>query len=205
MTLTARQRRVRTNKIHDKTLALRTHLWPGLDERTLWVRTEKTGFITIPRLMPLILRIMDGLAAKGKPVSSTYFTLWCRVFDECVLTISNPQDVAFESGFTGQRRETTWASRMKILCDLGFIDARPGSSGKYHYVLILNPYLVIIKHHKKNLIPEEKIQRAVCQSPGCRRGRSADEYRQSQYLSIIAPHTRGEHREVLSLLSQPEM
>ncbi len=40
---------------------------------------------------------------------------------------------------------TPWRQRMKTLKDLGFIDAKTGASGDYHYVLILNPHIVLRK------------------------------------------------------------
>ena len=145
------QRRAR--KMQEDRLQLRNHLWPDINQEDLWVRKDKKGYTTIPRAMSLILNIIDDLSEKGKPVSSTYFALWCRVFDECFVNISDTQDMAFEAGFTGQRKETTWSSRMKILGDLGFIDAKPGKNGKYNYILIFNPYKII-----KNLYEEKKVE-----------------------------------------------
>ena len=43
-------------------------------------RKAHKGFTTIPKTMPLILRIMDEMT-KGAPVSSTYMTLWCSTWD----------------------------------------------------------------------------------------------------------------------------
>lgn len=142
----ANMSKMRLNKITKKQLKLREQLWPGLDEDRLWTRTEKDGFTTIPRTMPLILQIMDDLS-KGKPVSSTYLELWCRAYDECFVTLTKPTELAFHSGFTGQRALATWRSRMQILMDLGFIDLKPGPSGPMSYSLIWNPYEVIKKHH----------------------------------------------------------
>jgi hypothetical protein len=133
-----------SQKIAKKTLKLRTQLWPKITEDMLWDRTKKKGFTTIPRTMPYFLQLMDDLSS-GKPVSSTYMVLWCRTFDENMVTIANPREWAFESGFSGQRAELTWRTRMKRLEELGFIQTQPGPSGQYHYVLILNPYLVIKK------------------------------------------------------------
>jgi hypothetical protein len=44
---------------------------------------------------------------------------------------------------------------MKLLCDDGFIAAKPGPSGKYNYVLIFNPYHVIAKHYENSRVTEE--------------------------------------------------
>lgn len=140
------QRRV--SKITKKQLALRQTVWPDIDDKQLWLRTERDGFTTIPRTMPIIMAIMDGLS-KGKPVGSTYLELWCRAYDECFVTLNNPQELAFHSGFSGQRAVTTWRERMRILQELGFIDVQPGPSGEMSYALVLNPYHVIKGLHEK--------------------------------------------------------
>ena len=140
------QRRV--SKITKKQLALRQMVWPDIDEKQLWLRTERDGFTTIPRTMPIIMTIMDGLS-KGKPVGATYLELWCRAYDECFVTLNSPQELAFHSGFSGQRAITTWRERMRILQELGFIDMKPGPSGEMSYALVLNPYHVIRELYEK--------------------------------------------------------
>lgn len=133
-----------TQRIKTKQLALRDKLWPNLDQTKLWDRKKTAGFTTIPRTMPLILKVMDELSNQ-KPLSKTYLDLWCRGFDECFITITNPSDNAFYAGFTSQRALPTWRARMNRLAELGFIDAKPGTSGDYHYVLLWNPHLVVKK------------------------------------------------------------
>ncbi len=105
--------------------------------------------------MPQILQIMDHLAGKGKPVSQAYLSLWCRVFDASFIEIKNEREVASEGGFSGERQVTTWHTRMKLLAELGFIEVKPGTAGKYQYVLILNPYTVIQKLRKAKKIPDD--------------------------------------------------
>ena len=97
--------------------------------------------------MPLIMVLMDGLS-KGYPVSSTYFDLWCRAFDECIVTLNRPREMAFYAGFSGQRAEQTWEKRIKILVAFGFINVAPWPSGPLSYAVILNPYRVIADHKK---------------------------------------------------------
>ncbi len=137
--------RADTSRIAAKQLKLREKLWPDLDETTLWIRTQKQGFTTIPRTMPLVLRIMDSLS-NGRPVGSTYFELWCRARDDCFVTLNRPDEMAFHAGFAGQRGVTTWRGRLRILNEIGFIDVKPGPSGPYSYALFWNPYLVIRRH-----------------------------------------------------------
>lgn len=131
-------------KIAKRQLELRDRLWPGLTDDDLWSRGLYNGFTTIPKTMPLMMSIMDDLA-NGQPVSSTYLELWCRTFDESFVTLSKPRETAFHSGFTTQRGERTWRSRLKILEELGFIRIKDGASGPATYALILNPYRVIKK------------------------------------------------------------
>ena len=133
-------------------LQLRATLWPKLDSTKLWHRKQKQGFVTIPRTIPLILGAMDYLAPKGKPVGSTYLDLWCRSFDEMVVNLDRPQEMAFSVGFTGQRGAQTWTNRIDVLADLGFIQLAPGPYGRRSYALILNPYLVIKDLRKR--LPE---------------------------------------------------
>ena len=95
---------------------------------------------------------MDNLSGKGKPVSTTYLELWCRSNDDGFVTLSKPVEIAFSSGFTGQRGVSTWKERVKKLEALEFIATKPGVSGSIHYVQIWNPYL-IIKYHREKKTP----------------------------------------------------
>src|SRR5229473_441529 len=134
-------------KIAQRQLELRKTLWPNVPPEFLWTRQTHHGFTTLPRCMPLMMSIMDDLA-KGQPVSMTYLELWCRTFDENFVTLSKPREIAFHSGFFGQRAERTWRGRLKILEDLGFISLREGPSGPASYALLLNPYKVIQHHYE---------------------------------------------------------
>jgi hypothetical protein len=133
--------------IATKQLALREHLWPGI-EPWLWNRKAQRGFTTIPKTMPLILKVMDEMT-KGAPVSSTYLTLWCSTWDNSFAAISKPGDMANASGFGGQRGEHTWAARMKKLQELEFIDLKAGKSGPMSHALIYNPHFVIRNHYAR--------------------------------------------------------
>lgn len=135
-------------KIAQRQLELRAQLWPSLNVGDLWSRHTHDGFSTIPSTMALIMGIMDDLS-KNKPVSSTYLELWNRTFDEGFATLSKAREIAFHSGFSSERAERTWKSRLKILHDLEFINLQSGSSGPASYALILNPYKVIQKHHDR--------------------------------------------------------
>lgn len=155
-TLTKKATKKRASKMSTRTLKLRKQLWPELDEALLWNRNSAKGFTTIPRTMPHLFEIMDDLGGKGTPVSRSYFSLWCRVFDESLIEIKNYKELAYEAGFSGQRAETQWKQRMALLVELGFILAEEGTGGKYDYVLLLNPYNVIQHHYDAGKIQKHK-------------------------------------------------
>lgn len=123
-------------------MALRGAYWPKVTDEELWSRKLYSGYTSIPRTMPQVMNIIDALT-KNKPAGRTYFVLWSRTFDESLLVIDNPMTLAAEAGFSGERALSTWKDRMKALAALGFIDAKEGPSGPFHYVLLLNPHKVV--------------------------------------------------------------
>ncbi len=140
-------RQARNKRIREKQLALRAQLFPQVKAEDLWDRRVHTGFATVPRTMPLVMRIMD-IMSKGEPVSATYFDLWCRAFDDAFISLKGAPEMAFSSGFSGQRAVQTWKKRIGILAELGFIKLAAGSGGTASYALILNPHKVILGHRK---------------------------------------------------------
>jgi hypothetical protein len=151
----------KTRSILKRQLEARAKIWPDVTNQMLWDRTERDGFSTIPRTMPLIMSIMDGLSEKGFPVGQTYLELWCRLYDELFLTLNRPEEMAFFAGFTGQRAVRTWRDRVKRLADMGFIDLKSGPLGEMSYAVFFNPYHVIKRAYLKKLVPEDKYRALV--------------------------------------------
>ncbi|MBA3325633.1 MAG: hypothetical protein H0T41_10390 [Rhodobacteraceae bacterium] len=141
------------DKIDRRTRQLRDGLWPDAPAR-IWEYEKSDGWLNIPRAMPVIMRIMDSLT-KGQPVSSTYFELWCRTYNNGFVTASRPREMAFFSGFDGERAQRTWAARIASLRQLGFIDVKEGPSGPISYILIENPYTPLKALHKQGMISEQ--------------------------------------------------
>lgn len=142
----------KTIAIYQRQIAARERLWPGITNKHIWNRTERDGFVTMPRAMPLIMRIMDHLAGKGVPVSQVYLDIWCRSFDEGFIALNRPDEMAYCSGFNGQRALRTWKDRVARLGELGFIDIKPGPYGPLSFALILNPYHVISRANDAGLL-----------------------------------------------------
>ncbi|MFC4270871.1 hypothetical protein ACFO8N_05160 [Sneathiella chungangensis] len=140
---------LRRRKVGKKTLALRSKLWPDLPENEFWDRNLYDGFTSIPRTLPIVMNIIDGLT-KNKPASRTYFVLWCTAFDEMYVSLSKQEDLAFQSGFTGQRAIRTWRERMLSLEEFGFIKTAAGSRGDLSHAVIINPHFVIRRLYKNN-------------------------------------------------------
>lgn len=136
----------RRRKIADQKMKLRRSLWPKTDDEELWHRNTSDGWVTVPRAMPLLLRMMDMLAPKGKPVSATYLDLWCRTYDDSFVVASKPREMAYFAGFTGERAQHTWTTRIRLLQELGFIEFKPGANGPVNYVLLRNPFHVVRQH-----------------------------------------------------------
>lgn len=145
----------RANAILKRQLEVRGRLWPNVSTEMTWYRIDRTGFVTMPRSMPLIMRIMDYMAGKGSPVSAVYLDIWCRTFDEGFLQITKAEEMATYSGFTGQRAVRTWRERLAKLADLNFIDIKYGITKDVMFALILNPYHVIAKAYVAGKVPVE--------------------------------------------------
>ncbi len=151
---TAKQNKTRAQRIKERAEQRREELWPDIPTEKNWNRRGSDGFTTIPRTLALVGTIADTLAAKNKRVSSTYWGLWCRVWDTGVVIIENEYELATEAGFTGERRIYTWRDRIKQLVSLKFIEVKEGPKGPYQYVLIFNPYQVLYDHREAGEIQE---------------------------------------------------
>lgn len=150
--------RGKARSIQKRQLDARKKLWPDLSKDMLW-SMNNDGWVAVPRLMPLMMSIMDDLAGKGVPVSRTYLELWSRVrIEENFIALSRPGEMAFHAGFEGQRALRTWKDRMQRLADLGFIGVMGGPLGDLSYAVIYNPYYVIKRAYLAKKVHENKWQ-----------------------------------------------
>lgn len=123
--------------------------FPAYPEELLWTRKRNHGFATIPRTLPIAMQAIDA-QSKGQPAGHVLLCLWMRAPDHPMLTIDAPAAFATEAGFEGERAVDTWRRRMRTLRDLGFIETKQGSTGDFHYVLLLNPNIGIEKLNREN-------------------------------------------------------
>jgi hypothetical protein len=137
----------------------RAKLWPELADNMLW-SLDNHAWVAVPRLMPLMMSIMDDLSGKGFPVSRTYFEMWSRLREEQFLQLA-PEEMAFHAGFEGQRMVRTWKDRVERLAELGFIGVKPGHLGDLTYAVFYNPYHVIKRAYLDGKVQENKWQALV--------------------------------------------
>jgi len=127
-------------KIAEQRTNQRREFWPALDERKDIWRADKNrpGFRTIPRTLPLILRIIDKAA--DEKVSGAYLDLWTQAYDEFLIRVYSEDDRAFYSGYGHAR---TWRDRIRRLEELGLILTTPHANRTYGFILLLNPHKVL--------------------------------------------------------------
>jgi len=145
----------RAQAVLQRQLAARAKLWPELTDQMLW-KMEAGGWIALPRLMPLMMSIMDDLSGTGFPVSRTYLEMWSRLREEGFLSLNRPEEMAFHAGFEGQRAVRTWKDRVQRLADLGFIGLQPGALGDLSYAVFYNPYHVVRQAHERGAVQPRK-------------------------------------------------
>lgn len=78
-----------------------------------------------------------------------------------VVAVISKTSHLFRKVTTGIRAVDTWRKRMKILRDLGFLLAKPGPSGEFHYILLMNPIASIERLHDMKLIQDGLYSRFI--------------------------------------------
>lgn len=127
--------------------------FPDVPDAWKWTRKTNNGFITIPRTLPIAMQVIDA-QSKGQPAGHVLFCLWARSPDHAVITIENTATFAAEAGFLGERAVDTWRRRMKKLRELSFIATKPGASGEFHYVMLINPNAAIEWMRRNGLVQD---------------------------------------------------
>ena len=134
--------------------------FPNFDPSWIWHRKTNDGFTTVPRTMPIIMQAID-MQSKGQPAGHTLFCLWARSPDNPVIMVENPATFAAEAGFIGERAVDTWRKRMRKLREFGMIQTKPGPTGEFHYVLLLNPNAAMEWMRAKGLVQDGIYSRLV--------------------------------------------
>lgn len=134
--------------------------FPDAASAWVWRRKTNDGYTTVPRTLPIAMQAIDA-QSKGQPAGHTLFCLWARSPDHPLITIENQSTFASEAGFIGERAVDTWRRRMKRLRELMFIQTKPGPSGEFHYVLLLNPNAAVEALRSKGMVQDVLYSRFI--------------------------------------------
>jgi hypothetical protein len=138
LTSTRRRRAISGTEIQ-----LRDSMWVDAENR-IWKHKSFGGFVTTPKTMPYICRILDEMS-KNYPLGTTYEALWSFTWsNNGFIRMNRPGDIAFAAGFTGQRGERTLTDRLHRLERLGFIEIKPSGNRDIGFVFIPNPHPLIL-------------------------------------------------------------
>jgi len=127
--------------------------FPEVAATLLWRRKSNDGFTTVPRTLPIAMQAIDD-TAKGAPAGHSLFCLWARAPDNPLIMVEAPATFAAETGFNGERAVDTWRKRMKTLRTLEFICTKPGPSGEFHFILLLNPNIAVERMRERKLVQD---------------------------------------------------
>lgn len=149
----SKQSQTRRLKMADRAQQQLDLHFPDVPPSLLWRRKSNDGFTTVPRTLPIAMQAIDE-TSKGAPAGHSLFCLWARAPDNPLVIVENPATFAAEAGFTGERLVDTWRKRMRRLRELGFILTKPGDSGEFHFILLLNPNIALELMRRDKLVQD---------------------------------------------------
>lgn len=143
----------RSRSLSRKREALRDALWPDAPN-VVWSRRRSRGFTTVPRILPLVMRLQCHLESHGDP-SKVYLDLWLRAFDEGMVTVRDEEEMAYGSGYSGTRAVRTWREHINSLVHLGFIRIQAMGNREIAQILLLDPIKVATRLRADQQVPDE--------------------------------------------------
>lgn len=149
----SKQSQTRRLKMADRAQQQLDLHFPDVPPSLLWRRKSNDGFTTVPRTLPIAMQAIDE-TSKGAPAGHSLFCLWARAPDNPLVIVENPATFAAEAGFTGERLVDTWRKRMRRLRELRFILTKPGDSGEFHFILLLNPNIALELMRRDKLVQD---------------------------------------------------
>lgn len=143
----------RSRRLASKREALRNTLWPESGQ-FVWSRQLSPGFTSVPRIVPLVMRLIGDLTPKGD-ASRVYLDLWCRAFDEGLIVVRDDEEMAFTCGYDGPRALRTWREHIDTLVKLGFILKKELGNRDIGHVLIIDPTISVARLKANGQVPEK--------------------------------------------------
>lgn len=125
-------------------IALRDSMFPNAALR-LWGHRQTGAFVTIPKTMPFIVRILDEVTNRA-PVGNVYSVLWTYTWNnDAFVKMSRAKELAYACQYTGPRGVRTLLERLAKLRELGMIETAPGTDGDISFIFLPNPHYALIK------------------------------------------------------------
>lgn len=142
------------NRIRLKRLEERERIF-GDCGQLVWDYKHAKGYAPVPRILPLILRLLtkDGGKAKGNP-GRVYHDLWSRSFDAGFLKLDDEDSAAYSAGYDGERGTRTWRDHMRYLVEQGFIRVERNGFKEFGYILLIDPFRVVASKIKSGALSD---------------------------------------------------
>jgi hypothetical protein len=159
MSMPLEPRKAKRRKPDESRVALRDSLWPW-SWPAVWDRRLHDGYATVPRILPLMFNLLGEMCPKANP-TRVYASLWCRNTDQGIITISDLEMLAFESGYTGTRATRTCREHLQKLKELGVIKVASHGNREFGHVLMINPLIVFAVKRNDSKVSDELWQTFV--------------------------------------------
>jgi hypothetical protein len=143
--------------IDRKQEALREELWPDSASR-VWKAYEEKGYCCLPRVLPLLLRLMNDkgiIGGKAGDCGPVYVELLARGRGQGIVELGNEGEHAYLAGYSGTRAVRSWRERVAGLEKAGFIEVQARPNQRVGVVLLVHPHLVAQRLHRLGLVGGE--------------------------------------------------
>lgn len=142
-------RRTRPSRLRSR---LRETLWPGI-QTIVWPQPDEAGWCKVPRVLPIILRVLSEKTVSGDAdLSRTFLGLLCDNYGEGVVEVTSEATFAETAGFRGPRGVRSWRQRVLRLAELGFLRVHVRGNKELGFVAILHPYAAMADLRQRGLV-----------------------------------------------------
>lgn len=128
-----------------KRTSTRNTLWPN-SEAWVFIPGHSKGFAQIPRVVPLVARLINELGGKEN-AGSLYQVLWSHDWGQGIVEIRNSKALLYEAGYAtkGGRAERTWRERLAILRSLWLVVPGGLEYDDESHLLLIDPHLAVLE------------------------------------------------------------
>lgn len=109
----------------------------------------------MPRTVPMIASLIDLMGGREN-AGRLYVTLWAYEYGDGFVEVPDPAQLALEAGYFTNRAERTFAERVNLLKNFGFVRSAPSGLRDHGFILLLDPHRVVtnIRTKKPDQVPD---------------------------------------------------